>query len=199
MAILMVDGWDGERQIGKTIGEIEERHVVRYRKAATYCLDKNVLDASCGCGYGTAILSTAAKSVLGVDKQIAIDYANKHWKQDNVRFMVYDLNSNSYLKLGMFDVIVSIETIEHLKCSITDTIIKFTHILKRDGILILSHPVNEPNNPPVSKFHIHFKLQPAVMTKIMKDIGYQIVEDYLQPGRWNHIPHHILIGKKLHG
>lgn len=198
MAILMVDGWDGERQIGKRLQEIEIRHVKRYQYAAKFCKDKKVLDCACGCGYGSAILSKVAKKVVGLDKKIAIEYAIKHWARPKIDFKIFNLNEESYLVLGKFDVIVSIETIEHLTPTISQTFMKFASVLNPGGYLITSHPTNEPDNPPVSKFHVHFKLRGEDVTEIMKKEGFTIIDDWFQDGRVSTIPHHILVGQ-YHG
>jgi len=147
-----MDGWNGERQIGEIIEEIEEKHVERYLLAQKYCSDKNVLDAACGCGYGSNILSQNAGSVTGVDfSNEAIEYAKIHWNRQNIIFKTYDLNSN-ISNLGKFDVIVSFETIEHLDASINHTLEKFCVNLNPGGILIISHPEKEkdPDSEDIS-------------------------------------------------
>jgi 2-polyprenyl-3-methyl-5-hydroxy-6-metoxy-1,4-benzoquinol methylase len=144
-----MDGWNGERQIGKKIEEIEEKHVERYRFAQKYCTNKNVLDAACGCGYGSNILSQNARSILAVDiSNDAIDYAKNHWNRQNISFKTCDLNSD-ISNLGKFDVIVSFETIEHLDASINQTLEKFYGILNQGGVMIISHPEKEKNLNPV--------------------------------------------------
>ena len=42
-------------------------HLKRYEFAVPWCRDRDVLDAGCGVGYGTALLGTLAPHVLGVD------------------------------------------------------------------------------------------------------------------------------------
>ena len=62
-----MDGWGGERQIGDNLNLIEEKHRERYAFAKKFCKDRKVLDAACGCGYGTFMLSEVANTVLGLE------------------------------------------------------------------------------------------------------------------------------------
>jgi 2-polyprenyl-3-methyl-5-hydroxy-6-metoxy-1,4-benzoquinol methylase len=134
-----MDGWGGERQIGQKLEDIEIKHVERYEFARKYCKGKDVLDVACGCGYGSYILFQEAKSVLGIDySQEAIDYARKFWLAKNITFRQFDLNSD-ITPLGTFDVIVSLETVEHLDTPIIQTCQKFYKTLRPGGLLILSH------------------------------------------------------------
>tara|TARA_Y100000034_G_scaffold72127_1_gene86982 strand:+ start:4510 stop:4785 length:276 start_codon:yes stop_codon:yes gene_type:complete len=80
-----MDGWNGERQIGSNLQEIEPKHVERYEFANRY-VNKNdtVLDAACGIGYGSAILAKKAGEVLSADcSSEAINYCKKHWDNSN--------------------------------------------------------------------------------------------------------------------
>lgn len=102
-----------ERQMQPNISKIEPKHVQRYLLAAEH-INGSVLDIACGCGYGSSILSDKAVSVLGVDySKEAIDYAKSNYSKPNISFMVGDLS-----KLGDFDSIVSLETLEHIQIPI---------------------------------------------------------------------------------
>lgn len=197
-----IDGWGGERQIGKTIQEIEPKHVERYEYAFKHSkIDFDVLDAACGCGYGSNMLARKARYVLGVDwSKEAINYANKYWSRKNIKFLEYDLNKETYGDLGKFDLITSFESIEHLPAPILQTIIKFKNILKKGGYLILSHPENEPAKSPSAyalrlTFHFHFNLKGEDVTEAMKLIGFEIIDNWYQEGRWK-FPYHIIVGRK---
>lgn len=87
-------------------------HLIRYGYSLHYCYNKNVLDAACGSGYGSKIIQSMAKNVggLDIDEQI-IQYARK--KYSGIHFFVCDLEKDFPNKF--YDVIVSFETIEHLK------------------------------------------------------------------------------------
>ncbi len=189
-----MDGWNGERQIGQRIDDIEIKHVERYLFALKYCRDKKVLDAACGCGYGSNILSKEANTVLGVDySQEAIDYAKKYWIAENISFQRFDLNGD-LTSLGDFDVIVSFETIEHLDIPIIETCQKFYNALRVGGLLILSHPEKEERSSSAA-FHKHFNIEGEQIKKMMIDIGFYIENEWYQPGRF-HFPYHLIVGRK---
>jgi len=189
-------------QIGTKIQDIEKKHVERYQYAFKHIkVDDDVLDAACGCGYGSNILARKARHVTGVDySQQAIDYAQKHWHRKNITYLKYDLTKDTFGDLGHYDVIVSFETIEHLMPPILQTIIKFKNILKKGGYLILSHPEKEPSKFPGAfslglTFHFHFNLKGTDITEAMQFVGFEIIDDWYQEGRWK-FPYHIILGKK---
>jgi len=94
---------------------VERSHQYRYLCARGFVDPTDiVIDASCGCGYGTEILSMKAKKAIGIDRdQRAILHAMEHHKRDNNYFM--ELNLDQVDGLPECDVAVSIETIEHLR------------------------------------------------------------------------------------
>ena len=92
-------------------------HVHRYELAARLCEGLRVLDLACGSGYGSRILRSSAKSVVGVDNDVAtIDMAVatigretdiEFVVADAVRFLEQDLRER-------FDAIVMFEGLEHV-------------------------------------------------------------------------------------
>ncbi len=89
-------------------------HVFRYLMARGVVESNDlVIDAACGCGAGSEMLARACKQVIGIDIdegniQHAVD---NHVKDKPTKFVTADLNT---LKLPKCDVVISIETIEHL-------------------------------------------------------------------------------------
>ena len=154
----------GETNIeGKTPEGIWRLGVARYEFAAQYCEGKDVLDIACGTGYGSTILlqQGKAQSVLGVDvDQDAVAYARDHYQLPGLRFEVGDLTGDlSHIK-DRFDLIVSLETIEHVHDQRT-AVTQYAKLLKPDGILILSTPNRLLNSPglkaggqPSNRHHI---------------------------------------------
>lgn len=117
-------------------------HIARYVFAMhPFCTHKIVLDAACGTGYGTQILSWAADSAFGVDiEPAAIEYAEEMYGTDNTTFVVGDVTKMQFPD-GFFDVVVSFETIEHLSNpgAFVDEVWR---VLRPNGVFIVSAPEN---------------------------------------------------------
>src|SRR5450830_630944 len=93
-------------------------HVARYLLASTHCKGRRVLDIACGEGYGSRMLKEwGASEVLGVDvSQEAIDHARHNFSREGVEFHCAPAEELPQLLAGKgFDLIVSLETIEHLQ------------------------------------------------------------------------------------
>jgi 2-polyprenyl-3-methyl-5-hydroxy-6-metoxy-1,4-benzoquinol methylase len=121
--------------------ENKERHIARYKFASTF-IDpgKVVLDCACGAGYGSEILSGKAGKVFGVDlDENTIKFANKYYKNDKITFINKDLFDLDFPE-NTFDVVVSIETIEHVKDA-TPYLKKVYKFLKKGGTAVLSTPM----------------------------------------------------------
>jgi len=137
-------------------------HLVRYRYAANFVNDREVLDAACGLGFGAGIMETAhAKRVVGVDYDSqTIARAGAVYGSDTVSFRCLDLCSEneSHLELGTFDVVTSFETLEHLeKPSVA--VSKFSDLLRPDGVLLLSVP-GPKDKEETNTFHRqHFEIE----------------------------------------
>ena len=93
-------------------------HLARYELAIPYCKGKRVLDVACGEGYGAYVLKQyGASTVEAVDNSPqAIASAEGLFARSGVRFHLHDAENVDALFAGeIFDVIVSLETIEHLR------------------------------------------------------------------------------------
>src|SRR5437762_11235071 len=79
----------GERFLPDCAGEIAYEHWHRYAFARRFAAGKQVLDAACGEGYGSALLATVAHSVVGVDiDATSISHASSRYGDGNrVRFL----------------------------------------------------------------------------------------------------------------
>jgi SAM-dependent methyltransferase len=89
------------------------RHIERYALVRQY-LFGNVLDAACGVGYGSYLLAKNPDviAIHGVDcDQESITFANENFQSDKISF---ECNKIENVK-GNYDVLVSLETIEHLE------------------------------------------------------------------------------------
>lgn len=221
-----MDGWNGERQIGSTLDDIEEKHLERYYYAEKFSDNKTILDAACGCGYGSYILAKKAKKVLRVDNSNeALKYADDHYKSQNIHSLKVDLEKE-IPDIGLFDLIISFETIEHLSSPLHVTIKKFYNLLNSGGILIISHPEMEKvpdyiisskkdlfnikkvwqvlkkiikkrllNDRKEYSFHVHFNINGFEVKKLFETMGFEIIDEYYQAGRFSS-PYHIVAGRK---
>jgi 2-polyprenyl-3-methyl-5-hydroxy-6-metoxy-1,4-benzoquinol methylase len=115
-------------------------HFSRYKFVIPYVKNKTVLDIACGVGYGSQMFAVyGAKRVVGVDiSKKAIAYAKDEYSHKNVDFIIADATKIPF-KNGIFDIVVSFETLEHLKNPI-DFVREITRVLKKRGLLILSSP-----------------------------------------------------------
>jgi hypothetical protein len=94
--------------------------VERYRIVRKY-VSGVVIDAACGCGYGSAMLSRcpAAVRVLGIDRDSdSIAFARSEYSSDAVTFSRCDFETPDFAALlaaEQPDCVVSVETLEHLR------------------------------------------------------------------------------------
>lgn len=169
----MVSNLSLERQMGQ-LHQIDPSHKERYYFAREH-INKGdrVLDAACGCGYGSQILSKDAW-VTGIDiSEKAIEYA-----QINYPIPRYILGDVLDIK-WKFDVIVSFETIEHLE-KYERLLSKFSEHGKK---LICSVPNEElyPFNPEDFKEdkypHVrHFT--PDEFRELLDVTGWKVLSEY---------------------
>jgi glycosyltransferase involved in cell wall biosynthesis/SAM-dependent methyltransferase len=137
----------------KTYGGSLAIHLKRYDFARQFCQGKIVLDAACGVGYGSSYLASVAKEIIGVDiSEKAISYAKEHYQRDNIQFKVMDIHNLGFPD-KYFDIVCSFETLEHLD-NLERFISKVKHLLKDDGIFIVSTPqVKSMNYSPENPYH----------------------------------------------
>jgi len=174
---LMVTRWSGAA----------ENHQRRYEWAAKYIQDRSVLDMGCGCGYGTAYLADQSpfSNITGVDvDQTALDFAAKYHARPGVE---YEKSSLLHSK-SSFDVIVCLETLEHVEDDLGFLSVLRRKRLNPGGLLLLSVPNEQyaPCNIFDYPFHIrHYT--PAGLQGILSDAGFDVYKWYGQfgsePGR----------------
>ena len=111
----------------------------RYEFALNFIKEGDIcLDAACGSGYGSEMISRIASKVFGLElDDHALEFARSHYQNPKVSFQKANITQHLDLPDNYFDVIVSIETIEHI--SVQDAMLKeFQRVLKPDGLLVLS-------------------------------------------------------------
>jgi SAM-dependent methyltransferase len=128
---------------------VAAEHLARYGWACRLVRGRRVLDAGCGAGYGSAMLSAAgADAVTGVDRAQAVLEVAQQGAPENVRFEVADVASLPFAAAS-FDAVVCFEVIEHVEDR--DAVLdELRRVLAPDGLLIISSPNRDryvPGNP----------------------------------------------------
>lgn len=138
-----------------------DEHLARYLFACQFVRGKRVLDAACGTGYGSWLLAKArASEVWGVDNsEEAISYARSNYEIPGIFFHLWNLEKKLPVADRSFDIIVSFETLEHLRNQ-TQFLTEVKRILKKNGILILSSP-----NPESDPRHVENPFHKRVLTE----------------------------------
>ena len=151
-------GVDGKERIWPTLQNLDKylldtpEHKQRYDLACDFILGLECADVSCGAGYGSFMLSNAAKKVIGYDvSKEALIHAKKYFQTDKVQFDHLDEFHSK-----KFDAIISFETLEHMDEKQGDSFLaNICNNLKSEGTLIISTPLNETKyRENVTKFHI---------------------------------------------
>jgi SAM-dependent methyltransferase len=106
--------YTGERVVPWNLGTgivILNAHVRRYAWALPYVWGKKVVDLGCGTGYGTFMLSWAARQAIGLDIDVeSIAFASRHFKAPNLEYGVLDIAK----RCRNGDIYVAFEVLEHL-------------------------------------------------------------------------------------
>lgn len=130
----------------------------RYKFTKPYIEGKLVLDIACGSAYGTLmLLEFGARKVVGVDidkstiNHLSMKYATKSEMLEFKVGSAYDIP----LPNSSVDVVVSIETLEHLENPV-DFLKEIHKVMHAESILILSTPLNETESrfKPSNPYHV---------------------------------------------
>jgi SAM-dependent methyltransferase len=117
-------------------------HVGRYALALPFAGGRRVLDVACGEGYGSWLLADGgAAEVVGVDiSSDAIRKARATFREDRLRFETSAGESLAQvLPLAHFDLIVSLETIEHV-ADPEAFLLALRQVATPDAIFVLTCP-----------------------------------------------------------
>jgi SAM-dependent methyltransferase len=148
-------------------------HLKRYRFAEPWCSGRDVLDAACGAGYGSAELGRTARRVLGVDvDSAAVAYARSRYAAANVEFAVMDLAALA-LDDASFDVVCAFEAIEHVpdrEAVLAET----ARVMRPDGTFVISTPrADRTNERPENPFH-SVEYAPADFDRLLRGFFEQV-------------------------
>ncbi len=159
----------------KPSNQLLQEHISRYKFAAGFAKGR-VLDIACGVGYGLKIIQEEAtlpiNQLIGVDMDSAsISYAIENYWQEGMDFFEGDaLDISLVEKIGTFDTIISMETIEHLK---EDELFvqNLAKLIKPGGITIISTPFGQGRGIPCSNpYHVHQYMEEEFV-QILKPLG----------------------------
>jgi 2-polyprenyl-3-methyl-5-hydroxy-6-metoxy-1,4-benzoquinol methylase len=187
-----------ERQTVTQLEDVEPLHLERYRIAARYVNGLGpVLDAACGCGYGTAVLAKNAWLVYGADRsEEAVEHAKKYWSRDNVTYLVHDLERSWSVPRddAQLAAIVSLETLEHLNDSFGRIFRQVNEQLAVGGLFIYSHPIMEAvkRGGP----HKKFQLKVDEVLAVAKLRGFDPVETVIQKNDRMPFDHAVVVVRK---
>jgi ubiquinone/menaquinone biosynthesis C-methylase UbiE len=148
----------GERYVPTEQGRIRLEHYHRYATVLNIVAGKSVLDAACGEGYGSALMSEVASSVVGVDIAVAaVQHAsNTYAHKSSLKYRQGSATALNFADAS-FDVVVSFETIEHLGEQ-EEMLAEIRRVLREDGLLIISSP-NRPVYSEESGEHNEFHVK----------------------------------------
>lgn len=155
---------------------ILQKHLERYVWALKFVQGKEVLDAACGTGYGSWLISLVAEMVTGVDQhENTVRYARYFEKLEsgcNLIFGVQDIEDMIAID-AYIDTVVSFETIEHLEHPE-----KFLNAIKGKE-LIFSIPIDSP-----SEYHKQVYETEEEIKKFIESFGWTITDEWLQDGKY---------------
>lgn len=163
-----------ERQQAADLSGIRADHRARYELAATI-VGGSVIDAACGCGYGSAILADAGCRVRGVDvSEEAIAWAQAHYQRPGI---VYT-RADAAIVSGSYDWAVCFETLEHVE----DDGALLRALAQRAPRLLLSVPNQDevPFKRERNPFHVrHYRL--GELEALLRGAGWRLRRRWGQP------------------
>lgn len=150
----------GERIVPGAVDEdLLHEHVSRYRFASRFAVGKRCLDAGCGLGYGTALLSQSAAIAVGVDVDPGtVLRAREANRLPGLNFSISDVCALPFAD-GHFDLSVSFEVVEHLQ-DWRRFLRELARVTARHGVALVSTPnrdyyAESRGESGPNPFHVH--------------------------------------------
>lgn len=155
----------------------------RYLFAVPYIKNKRVLDAGCGLGWGSYLISDFPESIISIDIDTkSLEFARKAWKDPRLSFRKKSvLEMSGYANL--FDVVLSYEVIEHLQYDDGKKYIEqVSAVLHDKGILVMSSafPLENKVAQELERqniYHLHIYTKDEIGS-ILNCNGFQSIKFY---------------------
>ncbi len=134
-------------------------HFARYAIAKRWVQGKRVLDIACGEGYGSYLLKQAgAGEVVGVDiSSDSVERATRSFGTPGLKYIAADVaDIDAVFEENSFDLVISVETIEHLKDP-AGFLRSLRRLAKSNAVIIISCPNDHWYYPEAEKsnpFHL---------------------------------------------
>ena len=145
-----------EQRSGRATREQLERLYHRYRLAATFAEEKDVLEVGCGCGFGLGYLARRANKVVGgdIDEKNIASASNYYKGREDIEILKLDAHELPFSN-NSFDLVVLFESIYYLE-NPDKFIAEARRVLRDDGILIVCtvNPLWEDFHP--SKYSVYY-------------------------------------------
>jgi SAM-dependent methyltransferase len=150
------------------------RHEVVYRRLSQRGVDREVLEAGCGEGYGAELIADVATRVIG------LDYDEQTVAHVRARYPRIDVRHGNLAELplpaGAVDVVVNFQVIEHLWDQ-GQFVAECHRVLRPGGVLLMSTPNRITFSPgrdtPLNPFHTR-ELNASELTELLVDAGFTL-------------------------
>jgi 2-polyprenyl-3-methyl-5-hydroxy-6-metoxy-1,4-benzoquinol methylase len=165
----------GERQQAPDLSGIHPGHLERYFFASRL-VSGTVLDAACGCGYGSKIMHDAGAFVTGIDlEKDAIDYARQHYP--GPEYILADVTKYK----GRYDWVVCFENVEHL----LEPLPALRNFRQSKALIVSTpneefYPFSKWVNGNNDRFPHYRHYTPKEFDELLKESGWSVSARYCQ-------------------
>jgi SAM-dependent methyltransferase len=150
------------------------RHEVVYRRLSSHCVNREVLEAGCGEGYGADLVADVARSV------IALDYDELTVAHVRACYPRVDARHGNLAELPLpdasVDVVVNFQVVEHLWDQ-PQFVAECLRALRPGGLLLMSTPNRITFSPgrdtPVNPFHTR-ELNASELRQLLADGRFSV-------------------------
>jgi SAM-dependent methyltransferase len=151
---------------------------VAYRFALPHVAGRRILEVGCGEGYGTALLATAARDVVGLDYD-ALTIAHAAARYPQARFVRGNLAALP-LPSESIDVVATLQVIEHV-WNHNEFVGECLRVLRPGGLLLVTTPNRLTFSPgqetPVNPFHIK-EFTGTELAEILARNGFEVRQTF---------------------